>query len=580
MSERKNNITMNRNLYLIITLFFLAELLINPIGEFPLNDDWAYTKMVHNSIIDKEIHSPQWGGSIFLIQLYIGVLISKIFGFSFTILRIIEILFGIIGIVLIYQILLLVQNSSNLAMVGSILFGMNPVYLSGTNSFHPDVPHIMFMLVSLYFFMKYFFYEKMYFYFTGILFAIIACGIKQTGIAIGFAFSVIYLFNFKINIKNIVTAIFPSFVLIVLILSYGYVRNNYNIDLPGVAGYAMMKNIFMDSLFNTDFEDIKRIFFYSINTVLSLGFLVFPLTFPVVARVITIINPKRSNIAILALSLIVLTLIIAIKVYLRGSQGSLGGGIWYMPFVGSTIYDFGVGPIIMTGIEQNEIPGVFKAGIYFWFIVSVIGALGFISFIYLLSMSVGDLFSKNSFRLKNISLPFIFPLLIMFFSLIPYVIVFASAKYLILYLPFMIISTISSIEYLRKKYNISYLFNYKAIFILAIPIIIFGIFATHDYMSFHRIRWEALNYLTENEKIPVEKIDGGFEFNEWHLSHFYTWKMTDDPNKKGRFWPVVDDEYIVTVTEIEGYEMFKQLKYKRWLPPGKHNINVLRRTTR
>ena len=144
---------MNRNLYLIITLFFLAELLINPIGEFPLNDDWAYTKMVHNSIIDKEIHSPQWGGSIFLIQLYFGVLISKIFGFSFTILWIIEILFGIIGIVLIYQILLLVQNSSNLAMVGSILFGMNPVYLSGTNSFHPDVPlppeHTMIALYSL-----------------------------------------------------------------------------------------------------------------------------------------------------------------------------------------------------------------------------------------------------------------------------------------------------------------------------------------------------------------------------------------------------------------------------------------------
>ena len=43
---------------------------------------------------------------------------------------------------------------------------------------------------------------------------------------------------------------------------------------------------------------------------------------------------------------------------------------------------------------------------------------------------------------------------------------------------------------------------------------------------------------------------------------------------------MVDDEYIVTVTEIEGYEIYKQLEYKRWLPPAEHKINVLRRISR
>ena len=107
----------------------------------------------------------------------------------------------------------------------------------------------------------------------------------------------------------------------------------------------------------------------------------------------------------------------------------------------------------------------------------------------------------------------------------------------------------------------------------------FGIIGTRDYMSFNRTKWDALNHLTETEKIPIEKIDGGFEFNEWHFSHLYTWKMTDDPRKKGRFWPVVDDEYIVTVTEIEGYDVYKEFKYRRWLPPGNHSINVLKRNT-
>jgi hypothetical protein len=108
----------------------------------------------------------------------------------------------------------------------------------------------------------------------------------------------------------------------------------------------------------------------------------------------------------------------------------------------------------------------------------------------------------------------------------------------------------------------------------------FGVMGARDYISFNRTKWDALNYLTETEKIPVAKIDGGFEFNEWHLSHLYTWKMTDDPSKDGRFWPVVDDEYIVTVTEIEGYDVYKEFKYNKWLPPAEHRIKVLRRISR
>ena len=109
------------------------------------------------------------------------------------------------------------------------------------------------------------------------------------------------------------------------------------------------------------------------------------------------------------------------------------------------------------------------------------------------------------------------------------------------------------------------------------PIILFGVIATRDYMSFNRAKWDALMYLTKTEDIPVEKIDGGFEFNEWHLSHLYTWNMTDDPNKKGRFWPVVDDEFILTVTEIKGYDVYRTHIYQRWLPFGNHRLYVLRR---
>jgi hypothetical protein len=37
----------------------------------------------------------------------------------------------------------------------------------------------------------------------------------------------------------------------------------------------------------------------------------------------------------------------------------------------------------------------------------------------------------------------------------------------------------------------------------------FSIAATHDYLSWNRVRWEALNNLMETTQTPPEKIYGG-----------------------------------------------------------------------
>jgi hypothetical protein len=153
------------------------------------------------------------------------------------------------------------------------------------------------------------------------------------------------------------------------------------------------------------------------------------------------------------------------------------------------------------------------------------------------------------------------------------------ARYMMTILPFLLLVVFSSLLVLDEKYSLLSQKLYQNTLFFFTPIIVFGILATQDYVSFNRTKWDALRFLTEKKKIAVEKIDGGFEFNEWHFSNLYTWRMTDDPNKKGRFWPVVDDEYIVTVTEIEGYDVYKEFKYRRWLPPGEYSINVLKRNT-
>ena len=85
-------------LYLLILLFIAAEIIINPIGEFPLNDDWAYSRLVFNYVENGVITSTGWEGSLFYPQMYLGILLSGIFGFSFSMLRISVVIISIIGL--------------------------------------------------------------------------------------------------------------------------------------------------------------------------------------------------------------------------------------------------------------------------------------------------------------------------------------------------------------------------------------------------------------------------------------------------------------------------------------------------
>ena len=52
---------------------------------------------------------------------------------------------------------------------------------------------------------------------------------------------------------------------------------------------------------------------------------------------------------------------------------------------------------------------------------------------------------------------------------------------------------------------------------MVLPSGILTIGATHDYLSWNRVRWQALHNLMQEPQISPNDIDGGFEFNGWYL---------------------------------------------------------------
>ena len=99
--------------------------------------------------------------------------------------------------------------------------------------------------------------------------------------------------------------------------------------------------------------------------------------------------------------------------------------------------------------------------------------------------------------------------------------------------------------------------------------------ATHDYLAWNRTRWAATDTLTREQRIPPQKIDGGYEFNG---SFLYSENSIGHPGK-GPWW-IVDDEYVIATSDQRGYQQIRRFPYQRWLPPYDAPILVLHRTPR
>jgi len=99
----------------------------------------------------------------------------------------------------------------------------------------------------------------------------------------------------------------------------------------------------------------------------------------------------------------------------------------------------------------------------------------------------------------------------------------------------------------------------------------FSILSTHDYLSWNRARWKAIDYLLNEKNISPYKIDGGFEFNAWYKAGPF------NPHQKDgiSWWFVTEDEYVLSFGPVTGYQFLKSFQYKRYLPFGLDSICII-----
>ena len=376
----------------------------------------------------------------------------------------------------------------------------------------------------------------MFFLVMFILLCVLATLNRQTGLIIPLCTGIALILNERSK-RNILAAVIPFGISIISLLIFERIASSLALFSPNYG--LQLHNIF--SSFSHPVEAAKKFGYYLVTSSVCVGLLIFPLFISSLKTHVKSLIASRQAL----LLFLFYALLIGLKIFLTGRV---------FPFTGNIFYNRGIGPVIMTGFNTDETIHASPLESALWMLLSFAGGL---SFFCILRSVLLHLRSESNF-LRKFSAYFF--LLLGVFYLFPLCLSYVNDRYLLLLIPFLLIS-FSQVNF-RMDHK-TYLFFFLVYAFVSVT-------AVRDYMELNRRRYQAIDELMKTENVPIEEIDGGFEFNAWHFSETRAY----EPSHKGRWWWVSNEKYIVSPAEMPGYKVHKKYTYRSWLTFSEKHLYI------
>lgn len=534
---------------LLLLAWLLAEWLVWPVGEFPIDDDWSYTLSLQNLHFKHRLLLSGFTSMTLVAQLAWANLFCDVFGWSFMVIRSSTIVLGAIGVIAVFYLLKEVTSNRKLAFLGSLLLVCNPVYLHLSNSFMTDIPFAAALFLSFLFFTKALQQDKKIYIVLAVVFSIAATLVRQLGILPVLCFAIVYSWQHRFSKKAIAASVLALFITIGIYYYYNYrLRTGQGYPLMYAEGTNKIKN----NLLAPGAAPLSFLFKQSFFLLIYCGFFVFPFALLFFRKTIF----RSRGLLIAFLSLFVFTLAYC---------------LWYkktMPFVGNVFDRYGMGVTSLRDIIILKLPNLPEQPQALWVLITFTGAAGAAMALYGLLRLM-----KKKLRMSIFSTQPAVGFMVLFILAYCAVLV-ATAPFDRYFLPLVPPVCIVVWYAFQKTTMLS-----NSTFALALLVLVvyawLSVNNTHNQFAWNRARWKALHYLTNDLHISPEQIDGGFEFNGYYLFD-NTMNWQEDPAQKSWWW-VKDDEYLLSFGPVNGYTTFQAYPYRKFLQPAADSIYVLKR---
>ena len=547
------------NVIALSVVWLALAVLVNPVGDFPVQDDWTYALAVRSLIDDGVYRIPGFVSANLGPLVHWGALFCWPSGFSFTALRVSTLVLGLVGVVGVYWLFREVWGDRRVAMVAAATLLVNPMYFSLAYTFMTDVPFVALISVAMALIVRGMRREDNAVLAAGLALGLVAVLVRQVALMIFIGFACAWVTRRGIRPFEIIKALTPLAVGVAAHAAFNQwlIRTGRKALSSGVSDIA---DASIDELAYSSAHEL----FAVIN---ELGFFLLPIAILCVA----LSSRGRGAVKRMWPALFAIAAGAAMAIFMVAERRT-------MPLTGDTLHYFGIGPLMLrdTLLIGWNLPPLTASLKNFWTVMTAFALIGATLIMYTFARGSAELFDRARSVRESVvrAWPAVF-IAVTGLSYLTILLLLATRhdlfdRYL---LPLCIVVSLA-LPLLGMRSVTGVLRRAACIFVCTwlLASMCFSVISTHDFLAWNRTRWMALSDLMEKQGISPRRIDGGYEFNGWFLyDSFY------EPHDEKSWWWVDDDEYMISAGPMPAYRIERRLTVDRWWPGTAPDVFVLRR---
>jgi hypothetical protein len=556
-------------------LFVILALIISPVGEFPLSDDWIYSKTVQHLLETGQYKAHPYINANLVAQSYWGALFCKILGFSFTSLRISTLVLAFVNAWAVAKSGITLGFSRNLALLCGAMVATSPLVLQLSYSFMTDVPFFAMSNLSGFFFLKALRQPKPQLVAWGSITAAVAFLVRQFGILLPLAFIVTVAFlvwrKRYVCSKSMVFAVLMPWIAVMGI--YAVWGDALISDTPILEFSESYTGPILDGL-----RHVPVAFCY-------LGLFSLPLG---VGSVVQMLqhgkhwSRRRWSILIGFCGGSLFMVWLPQILYWIGKVAFHHDALWLhqypsrMPLMlYRTLLDLGLGPLQLPDSQFQPSVHIGEGWWPFTLAALLISGLLFLALLDRLQQFRGTKQEQHAALQNQDLFLVIWAVLSLAATYNPFRTILVDRYLLVALVPFMLLLGRNLAQVRSKSF-------FKFVAIATITVAFFSVFSLQEYLAWNRTAWAAHHQLETQYHVSSQAVEGIDTFNGWFNSEAYmqrynTRSWWDVVKKGGSPW-VLDNQYVVASTEPRaGYQVLERLPYFSWLGMKQRSIVIFKR---
>lgn len=554
----------------VLVVWVIMEAVIDPRGNFPLNDDWLFGTLVQRMLAGDSFQPGGIPNMTLFTHIAWGALACYPFGCDDEMLRFFTILWGFAGLISIYYFIRAVQASGGLALVCTMLVAFNPLYISMANTYMTDVPFTVMFVLSATWFIQNIKGQSGYFIVAGTLMACVATLSRQIALAVPLSFSLCALAITisrpgRPKLRTFLCALLPFIVCVAVFVVFElWLAHSNRLPRGQADATAMLVGAALNPMWS-----LRQVAGQTFVAAAYYGWFLTPLLLIIPWWTFREGDPKWRK-ALPPAAAIIVGALALVSVVQTGHM---------MPIHMNVIIPQGIGPLTLHDaypygngvLKLTPIPPL-PATVWFPITVcAVFGAAGLAAAFVPAAMLP---FRALIFGLAANDWVVVFLILTACLYLFPTFLIFWFDRYLLPPLPFLL-AILCAGKSIVRPISVRARSAFVAAGLVLVGTGLFAALGTADYLAWNRARWAALDVALKIPNITSKHIDGGIEFNGRYNA------AEEAPHAADKsWWWVWDDDVVVAFAPFPGYRVIQEFRFSSWLHPDYNRIVLLRRNPR